>query len=126
MKSPLAELNMRYFNSANRYLYIIYNMENLSEYHTLQSKEQFYNCIIIDTEQEFEAVFNHIKASTKDYVFRSVNEAKFKLYSSAQRQWIWNDLFSIYHSYKNYINSRITLFQSRQDIMSFFPITKFH
>lgn len=63
-----------------------FTMGKLFEYHTLQSKSQFYNCITINTEQEFETAFNHIKINSKDYVFRSVNEAKFKLYSSAQRQ----------------------------------------
>lgn len=99
-------------------------MGKLFEYHTLQSKAQFYNCITINTEQEFETAFSHIKANYKDYVFRSVNEAKFKLYSSAQRQWIWNDLFKNYHSYEDYINSRIVLVQNHQDIISFLSNNK--
>lgn len=99
-------------------------MGKLFEYHTLQSKAQFYNCITINTEQEFETAFSHIKANYKDYVFRSVNEARFKLYSSAQRQWIWNDLFKNYHSYEDYINSRIVLVQNHQDIISFFSNNK--
>lgn len=95
-------------------------MGKLLEYHTLQSKTQFYDCITINTEQEFDSAFNHIKANSKDYVFRSVNEAKFKLYSSAQRQWIWNDLSNKYTSYKDYVNSFIVNVQSHQHIVSFF------
>lgn len=78
-------------------------MGNLNEYKTLTEKERFYNYIKIETEQEFDKYFNQIQTNSKGYVFRSINEAKFKLYSSTQRQWIWNDLFNIRRSFCNYI-----------------------
>lgn len=99
-------------------------MGSLSEYNNLKEKSQYYNCTTIDNIQDFENIFQDIVQHQSEYVFRSVNEAKFKLYSSAQRQWIWNDLFKNYHSYEDYINSRIVLVQNHQDIISFLSNNK--
>lgn len=95
-------------------------MKQLPEYLCLKEKEDVYNCTIIDTEQDFSNIFQNIIDNQSNYVFRSVNEAKFKLYSSAQRQWIWNDLSNKYSSYKDYINSFIVNVQSHQRVVSFF------
>lgn len=95
-------------------------MGNLLEYNSLEEKMQFYNCTIINTEEDFNNIFKNIFDNQSEYVFRSVNEAKFKLYSSAQRQWIWNNLFNEYPSYKDYINSFIIKVQNHQHIVSFF------
>lgn len=95
-------------------------MGKLLEYNSLEEKKQFYNCTTIDTEKDFNDIFQNIINNQSSCVFRSVNEAKFKLYSSAQRQWIWNDLFNKYPSYKDYINNFIIKVQSHQHIVSFF------
>lgn len=95
-------------------------MGNLLEYNSLEEKMQFYNCTIINTEEDFNNIFKNIFDNQSEYVFRSVNEAKFKLYTSAQRQWIWNNLFNEYPSYKDYINSFIIKVQNHQHIVSFF------
>lgn len=95
-------------------------MKNLSEYNNLRAKEQFYNCTTIDDTQEFDRIFKEIMDNKSGYMFRSVNEARFKLYSSAQRQWIWNSLLNNYPSYKDYINRRVDQVKSHQHIMSFF------
>ncbi len=92
----------------------------LAEYKTLTEKEQFYNCIKIETEQEFDEYFNQIQTNSKGYAFRSVNEAKFKLYSSAQRQWIWNDLFKKQTSFSDYILNIINQIRQNTGIVSFF------
>ena len=95
-------------------------MGTLLEYNSLWEKKQFYNFTIINTEEDFNNIFPNIIDNQSNYVFRSVNEAKFKLYSSAQRQWIWNDLSNKYTSYKDYVNSFIVNVQSHQHIVSFF------
>ena len=95
-------------------------MKNLSEYNKLRAKEQYYNCTTIDDAQEFDRIFKEIMDNKSGYMFRSVNEARFKLYSSAQRQWIWNSLLNNYPSYKDYINRRVDQVKSHQHIMSFF------
>lgn len=51
-------------------------MGSLNEYKTLAEKEQFYNCIRIETEQEFDNYFNQIQTNSNGYAFRSINEAK--------------------------------------------------
>lgn len=96
----------------------------LTEYTTLTEKEQFYNCIKIDTEQEFDKHFNQIQTNSKGYAFRSINEAKFKLYSSAQRQWIWNDLFNRHASFSNYILSLISQIRQNNNIATLFSTNK--
>lgn len=95
-------------------------MGSLSEYNNLKEKSQYYNCTTIDNIQDFDNIFQDIVQHQSEYVFRSVNEAKFKLYSSAQRQWIWNDLSNKYTSYKDYVNSFIVNVQSHQHIVYFF------
>lgn len=95
-------------------------MKNLSEYNNLRAKKQFYNCTTIDDTQEFDRIFKEIMDNKSGYMFRSVNEARFKLYSSSQRQWIWNSLLNNYPSYKDYINRRVDQVKSHQHIMSFF------
>ena len=99
-------------------------MGSLNEYKTLAEKEQFYNCIRIETEQEFDNYFNQIQTNSNGYAFRSINEAKFKLYSSAQRQWIWNDLSNAYTSFNNYILSLISRIQQNNNITTFFSSNK--
>lgn len=95
-------------------------MKSLSEYNNLRAKAQFYNCTTIDDTQEFDRIFKEIMDNKSGYMFRSVNEARFKLYSSAQRQWIWNSLLNNYPSYKDYINRLVDQVKSHQHIMSFF------
>lgn len=99
-------------------------MGSLNEYKTLAEKEQFYNCIRIETEQEFDNYFNQIQTNSNGYAFRSINEAKFKLYSSAQRQWIWNDLSNAHTSFNNYILSLISQIQQNSNITTFFSSNK--
>lgn len=100
-------------------------MGSLNEYKTLAEKEQFYNCIRIETEQEFDNYFNQIQTNSNGYAFRSINEAKFKLYSSAQRQWIWNDLSNAHTSFNNYILSLISQIQQNSNITTFLVPIKF-
>lgn len=99
-------------------------MGNLNEYKTQAEKERFYNYIKIETEQEFDKQFNQIQTNSKGYAFRSINEAKFKLYSSAQRQWIWNDLSNTHPSFCNYILLFINKIRQNGNIISFFDANK--
>lgn len=99
-------------------------MGNLNEYKTQAEKERFYNYIKIETEQEFDKHFNQIQTNSKGYAFRSINEAKFKLYSSAQRQWIWNDLSNTHPSFCNYILLFINKIRQNGNIISFFDANK--
>lgn len=64
---------------------------HLSEYETLYQKSFFFNQIIVETEQEFDELL--IKYENADnLLFRGLNEAKYRLYSSLQRYWIANKL----------------------------------
>jgi hypothetical protein len=95
-------------------------MGDLVKYNTLIEKEQFYNCIKIETEQEFDERFDQIQTDSEGCAFRSLNEAKFKLYPSAQRRWIEKDLFKVHSSFSNYILRLIDQTQQNRDVISFF------
>lgn len=95
-------------------------MGTLLEYRNLIEKEQFYNCTNIETENEFDEIFDPILANSEGYAFRSVKEAKFKLYSSAQRQWIWKDLSNRDTLFTDYIVDIIRQLRTNQEIQGFF------
>jgi hypothetical protein len=83
----------------------------LQEYKTFEEKdEKFFSEQIVNKEQ-LEEFFMHIKAMKDDpnKVFRGQNEAKYKLYSSAQRVWIGEELngLSYAHDYKKFIMYQI-------------------
>ena len=56
-------------------------MKNLSEYNKLRAKEQYYNCTTIDDAQEFDRIFKEIMDNKSGYIFRSENEAIFKIFN---------------------------------------------
>lgn len=96
----------------------------LNEYRTLDEKKWYYNCIKIETEQEFDDNFKKIQDNSEGYAFRSINEAKFKLYSSAQRQWILHDLSNRHASFSNYILSLISQIRQNNNIATLFSTNK--
>lgn len=65
--------------------------ENISEYQTLLQKEIFFEQITIDNKAEFDEIFEKF-INEKQILFRGLNEAKYRLYSSLQRHWINKNL----------------------------------
>lgn len=66
---------------------------NLETYASLDEKKVIFQSngyIKIDTKSEYEEWYGHF--SKKKKIFRGVNEAKFKIYTSAQRTYITKDL----------------------------------
>lgn len=75
----------------------------LSEYKTIEEKSRsFDRNITINTLNEFE-VWYIATITEKDFVFRGVNEAKYKIYTSAQREWLTK--YSTQIEYFNYIKA---------------------
>ena len=74
----------------------------LSEYETLLQKEIFYDQTNVETEKEFEEVFEKYN-NRKDILFRGLSEAKYRLYSSLQRQWITMKLYEKHKSYQEFL-----------------------
>lgn len=79
----------------------------LSEYKTLEEKSRSFeeNNIIIKTLKEFDDWYTSVKTE-KNFVFRGVNEAKYKIYTSAQREWLTKYTSQI--SYFKYIKAILT------------------
>ncbi|WP_156126587.1 FRG domain-containing protein [Hymenobacter sp. DG25B] len=63
--------------------------EHLSMYGSFVQKNNYFDQQRIDTPAELEALISEFTPKT-DHLFRGINEAKFMLYSSMQRNWILN------------------------------------
>ncbi|MBO0360717.1 FRG domain-containing protein [Hymenobacter sp. BT186] len=63
--------------------------EHLSMYQSFVQKDNYFDQKRIDTVPELEALITE-HASRTDHLYRGINEAKFMLYSSLQRNWIVN------------------------------------
>jgi len=74
----------------------------LSYYETLLQKSIFYEQINIETAKEFDEVF-YKYADSQNILFRGLNEAKYRLYSSLQREWINSKLYEKHTSYKFFL-----------------------
>ena len=78
----------------------------LSQYETLLQKSIFFTQINIETKDEFDEVFYKYIDST-NILFRGLNEAKYRLYSSLQREWITSKLYEIHSSYEIFLKNLI-------------------
>lgn len=79
---------------------------HLSEYETLYQKSHFFNQTTIDTEQEFDEIFEKYNG-LDSVLFRGLNEAKYRLYSSLQRFWISKKLIQNNISYENFLRELV-------------------
>ncbi len=66
----------------------IVHQEHISSYQSFVQKDNFFEQKQIDMEQELEQLITDFSGK-KDHLFRGLNDAKFMLYSSLQRDWIW-------------------------------------
>ena len=72
--------------------------ENLVEYQTLSQKSIFFNQFWIETEKEFNDIFERYQ-NCYNIIFRGLNESKYRLYSKMQRKWINEKLIEKFGSY---------------------------
>lgn len=87
----------------------------MNTYCSLKQKEQYFNCITVDT---IEDLRNEVaKYSGKsEYIFRGTNEAKFMMYTSAQRKLTHSDQTSFF----NDVSNRIQKVWGSTDVMEYF------
>ena len=64
----------------------------LPEYKSLEEKTPFFYHIKIDTKDVLDSHLEKLLEFSPNCIFRGVNEAKYKLYTSVQRSWICNGL----------------------------------
>ena len=87
----------------------------IETYNSLDDKANYFDCINIESKNEFDDLANYwtngkenpSEDSWKRVIFRGLSEAKFKLYNSAQRFWIGQDLHKLDRSYQEFIESQI-------------------
>lgn len=79
----------------------------LSQYETILQKSIFFTQTNIETEEEFDEIFEKYIYS-KNILFRGLNEAKYRLYSSLQREWITSKLYENNSSYEAFLSTLIT------------------
>lgn len=64
-------------------------MVNMETYQSFDKKEVIYlDNKIIDDFDEFKREYRALTKSGREYIFRGVSDASFKMYSSAQRYWL--------------------------------------
>lgn len=67
-----------------------FDNKNVSEYDHLLQKHNFFSQIQIDSESDFDRIYDSLKKSP-NHLFRGQAEAKWRLYSSLQRNWVHGD-----------------------------------
>ncbi len=78
----------------------------LSQYETLLQKSIFFTQTNIETKEEFDEVFEKY-IDSKNILFRGLNEAKYRLYSSLQREWITSKLHEKHSSYEAFLSTLV-------------------
>lgn len=85
-----------------------FSSDHISEYASIIQKSLFFDQINIDTEEQFDELFEKYK-NRKDILFRGQREAKWRLYSTLQRFWIWDGLNKTEDSYFDFLKKIIEL-----------------
>ena len=89
--SPLVNAAMLAY-SGSQMTAPFFSEKHISEYNTTLQKSLFFDQENIDTEEQFDEIFEKYIDSNQ-ILFRGVREAKWRLYSSLQRNWLTRKLF---------------------------------
>ena len=96
----------------------------LEEYSNLTQKEAFFETTNISTHKEFDDFYDEIK--TKDLLYRGIYEAKYKIYTSAQREWITNEYSKQGISFIQFIQSIISNIRKRTILSQYYKSLNIH
>lgn len=93
-------------------------MAKIETYTSLEEKDKSFEQININSKEELDKYIAIYKKEQSKYglVFRGMTDAKYKLYSSSQRQWLNIEMQNLGHSYLDFINKEISnakLWQNR-------------
>lgn len=94
------------FNSHLRTPHVAENY--ISEYKSFVQKSFSFDQIKIDTEEEFDAIYDELKLKV-NFLFRGQREAKWRLYSNLQRNWILNKLYEQEDSYVSLLEKLVII-----------------
>lgn len=83
-----------------------YHPEHISEYQSTLQKSNSFNQENIDTETQFDRIYEEYKTK-EETLFRGQREAKWRLYSKLQRQWLNEKLFQTALTYENLLKRMV-------------------
>lgn len=78
--------------------------EYISEYKSHIQKSLFFDQIKIETEEQIDELFEKYKGE-KNFLFRGQREAKWRLYSSLQRFWVWDKFKKEQIEYEDFLKN---------------------
>ncbi|MDB5228279.1 MAG: hypothetical protein JWN78_2472 [Bacteroidota bacterium] len=84
-----------------------YHPEYISEYSTTLQKSYSFEQLNIDTAEEFDKIFDEF-IKKDDVIYRGQREAKWRLYSKLQREWLSQKLFQV-HQYKAFLEKLVEI-----------------
>lgn len=93
----------------------------LREYKALQDKGDFFDSSVIETQNEFDS-FYRVFANKEGLIYRGVNEAKFQIYTSAQRFWI-TDKLETQSSFNEFVGKMLQKLKSDNTIIEYLKST---
>lgn len=87
--------------------------EFMAEYDSTLQKSLFFDQENIDTEKEFNKIYDELKQK-QDTLFRGAREAKWRLYSSLQRHWIEKKLSNTKKTYQEFLEQLVENARNQQ------------
>lgn len=98
-------------------------MADLINYDSFDKKtEQYHSNYVIDDVQTLDQVLQEL-GSNPNLIYRGVNNAAFRLYTSAQRHYIWKDeLYKFIGGidYHTFVRNSINIVRNSEDVMDYF------
>lgn len=91
----------------------------LPEYKSLKEKAPLFSHIRIDTKDVLDFNLEKLLEFSPNCIFRGVNEAKYKIYTSVQRSWICNGL-GCHSSINHMVDSMITSLRSNVTLTDYY------
>lgn len=85
-----------------------FSENHISEYDSFLQKSSLFDQQKIDTESDFDKLYIDLK-ETKNMLFRGQREARWRLYSTLQRYWIWHKLSETESSYFDFLKKMVEL-----------------
>ena len=96
-------------------------MAKLEEYKDFKSKGKFFaDCECINSTTKLREIVGKLKSGRgKQYLFRGVSEAKYKLYTSGQREYIQNEYNLLGVKYPNFMQSLLYILADDADLKAY-------
>lgn len=85
----------------------------LAEYGSTLQKSRYFDQVNIDAKEQFDNLFDELKLK-EGLLFRGVREAKWRLYSSLQRQWVTHKLYESDVTYQEFLETLVEFARKEQ------------